>query len=165
MAPALCSELAAEFGADSADHLENVSTRGIEALGAAGVVPVICPLVSLYIRQGQEVPGRELIDMGLAPAIATDFNPGSCHTQSMHEVLTWSALRMRMSVGEALTAATLNAAASLNRAARLGTLEVGKQADVLVLDLPNHKHLVYEFGRNPVTHVVKAGRLVLERSA
>lgn len=159
------AELAAEFGADSADHLENVSTRGIEALGAAGVVPVICPLVSLYIRQGQEVPGRELIDMGLAPAIATDFNPGSCHTQSMHEVLTWSALRMRMSVGEALTAATLNAAASLNRAARLGTLEVGKQADVLVLDLPNHKHLVYEFGRNPVTHVVKAGRLVLERGA
>lgn len=159
------AELAAEFGADSADHLENVSDRGLEALGAAGVIPVICPLVSLFLRQGQEVPGRKLIDMGLAPAIATDFNPGSCFTQSMHEVLTWSALRMRMSAGEALTAATLNAAASLGRADDIGTLEVGKRADVLVLDVPNHKHLVYEFGRNPVVQVIKNGKLVHDRTA
>ena len=72
------AQLAAELGADSADHLEFVDDPGIEALGAAGVVPVLCPLVPLYLRQTQEAPGRRMIDAGLAPALATDFNPGSC---------------------------------------------------------------------------------------
>ena len=157
------AELAAEFGADSADHLECVTDKGIEALGNAGVIPVICPLVALYLRQEQEVPGRRMIDAGLAPAIATDFNPGSCYTQSMPEVMTWSALRMRMSASEVLTAATLNAAASLNRADDIGTLEVGKRADLLVLDVPNYRHLVYELGRSPVRVVVKSGRVVFEK--
>ena len=157
------AELAAEFGADSADHLECVTERGMAALGEAGVVPVICPLVALYLRQEQEVPGRRLIDLGLAPAVATDFNPGSCYTQSMPEVLSWSALRMNMSAAEVLTAGTLNAAASLNRAERLGSLEPGKQCDLLVLDVPNHRHLCYELGRNPVRTVVKQGRVVHER--
>ena len=157
------AELAAEFGADSADHLECVTDRGIEALGAAGVVPVLCPLVAMFLRQDQEAPGRRLVDLGLAPAIATDFNPGSCYTQSMPEVLSWSALRMHLTAGEALTAGTLNAAASLNRADRLGSLEPGKRCDLLVLDVPNHRHLCYELGRNPVRAVVKAGRVVHER--
>jgi len=155
--------LAAELGADSADHLEFVDEAGIEALGAAGVVPVLCPLVPLYLRQTQEAPGRRMIDAGLAPALSTDFNPGSCYLQSMHEVLTFAALRYRMSAAETLTAATLNAACSLGRGDRLGTLEPGKQADVLVLDLPNHRHLAYEFGRNPVRAVVKRGRVVVRR--
>ena len=158
------AELAAEFGADSADHLECVTDKGIEALGEAGVVPVICPLVALYLRQKQEVPGRRMIDAGLAPAIATDFNPGSCYTQSMPEVMTWSALRMNMTAGEVLTAGTLNAAASLNRAGDIGSLEPGKRADVLILDVPNHRHLAYELGRNPVRVVVKNGRVVHERT-
>ncbi|MDF1797787.1 MAG: imidazolonepropionase [Planctomycetota bacterium] len=157
------AELAAEFGADSADHLECVTDRGIEALGQAGVVPVICPLVALFLRQTQEVPGRRMIDMGLAPAVATDFNPGSCYTQSMPEVLSWSALRMNMTAGEVLTAGTLNAAVSLNRGERLGSLEPGKDCDLLVLDVPNHRHLAYELGRNPVRAVVKTGRVVHER--
>jgi imidazolonepropionase len=157
------AQLAAELGADSADHLEFVDQAGIEALGAARVVPVLCPLVPLYLRQSQEAPGRRMIDAGLAPALATDFNPGSCYLQSMPEVLTFAALRYRMSAAETLTAATLNAACSLGRGARIGTLEPGKQADVLVLDLPNHKHLVYEFGRNPVRAVVKRGRVVVRR--
>jgi imidazolonepropionase len=158
------AELAAEFGADSADHLECVTDKGIEALGEAGVVPVICPLVALYLRQQQEVPGRRMIDAGLAPAIATDYNPGSCYTQSMPEVMTWSALRMNMTAGEVLTAGTLNAAASLNRADLIGSLERGKRADLLILDVPNHRHLAYELGRNPVRVVIKAGRVVHERT-
>lgn len=157
------AELAAEFGADSADHLEFVTDKGIEALGEAGVVPVICPLVALYLRQAQEVPGRRMIDMGLAPAIATDFNPGSCYTQSMPEVFSWSALRLNMTAAEVLTAGTLNAAASLGRADQIGSLEAGKRADFLVLDVPSHKHLAYELGRNPVRVVFKAGKLVMER--
>ena len=155
--------LAAELGAESADHLEFVDEAGIEALGAAGIVPVLCPVVPLYLRQAQEAPGRRMIDAGLAPALATDFNPGSCYLQSMHEVLGFAALRYRMSAAEALTAATLNAACSLGRGARLGTLEPGKQADVLVLDVPNHRRLVYELGRNPVRAVVKRGRVVVRR--
>jgi imidazolonepropionase len=157
------AQLAAELGAASADHLEFVDEAGIAALGAAGVVPVLCPLVPLCLRQTQEAPGRRMIDAGLAPALATDFNPGSCYLQSMPEVLTFAALRYRMSAAEALTAATLNAACSLGRGAQLGTLEPGKQADLLVLDLPNHRHLAYEFGRSPVRAVVKRGRVVVRR--
>lgn len=151
------AELAAELGVASADHLEFVSERGVEAMAEAGVIPVLCPLVPLYLRVEQEVPARSMIEGGLAPALATDFNPGSCYTQSMHEVLTWAALRLRMSVGECLTAATLNAAASLGRSKRIGSLEPGKQADVLLLDVPNHRFLTYEFGWNPVRAVIKRG--------
>lgn len=154
------AELAAELGASSADHLEFVDTVGIEALASAGVIPVLCPLVPLYLRVDREVPARRMIDAGLAPALATDFNPGSCYAQSIPEVCTWAALRLRMSAGECLTAATLNAAASLDRSAEIGSLEVGKRADVVVLDSPNHRFLCYEFGRNPVRAVVTGGRLV-----
>jgi imidazolonepropionase len=157
------AELAAELGAASADHLEHASPRGIEALLRAGVVPVLCPVVPLFLRQEKEAPGRAIVDAGLAPAVSTDFNPGSCYLASLPEALAWAALRYRMTAGEALTAATLNAACSLGRGARLGSIEEGKQADLVVLDVPNHKHLVYELGRNPVRAVVKAGEIVLER--
>ncbi len=159
------AELAAEFGAASADHLEHVSERGIEALAAAGVIPVLCPLVPLYLRETAEAPARRMIAAGLAPALASDFNPGSCYSQSLFEVLTFAALRYGMGAREALTAATLNAACSLGRGASSGTLEVGKQADLLALDLPNVEHLAYEFGRNPVTAVIKRGELVCRRAA
>jgi imidazolonepropionase len=98
-----------------------------------------------------------MIDAGVAVALATDFNPGSCFLQSMPEVLTWAALRYRMSAAECLTAATLNAACSLGRGAVAGSLEVGKRADVAVLDVPNHRHAVYELGRNPVRAVLARG--------
>ncbi|MCE9595996.1 MAG: imidazolonepropionase [Planctomycetes bacterium] len=157
------AELAAELGAASADHLEHVSERGIEALRAAKVVPVLCPVVPLFLRQDKEAPGRRLIDAGLAVAISTDFNPGSCNLQSLPEVMSWAALRYRMSAAECLTAATLNAACSLGRGAEIGTLEVGKRADVVVLDAPNHRHLVYELGRSPVRAVVVRGRVAYSR--
>lgn len=157
------AELAAELGAASADHLECVTPTGIEALASAGVIPVLCPLVPLFLRQDEEAPAREMITAGLAPALATDFNPGSCYVQSMPEVLTWAALRYGMSASEALAAATLNAACSLGRGDRLGSIEVGKQADLALLDLPGYRHLTYEFGRNPVRVVVKGGEVVYER--
>lgn len=157
------AELAAELGAASADHLEFATDRGIEALARARVIPVLCPVVPLYLRLGKEAPARRMIGAGLAPAISTDFNPGSCYLQSMPEVLSWAALRYRMSAAEVLTAATLNAACSIGRGDRLGTIEPGKQADLLVLDVPSHVHLVYELGRNPVVAVIKAGEVVFER--
>jgi len=157
------AELAAELGAASADHLEFVSEAGIAALARAGVVPVLCPVVPLFLRLEREAPGRRMIDQGLAVAISTDFNPGSCYLQSLPEALSWAALRYRMTAAETLTAATLNAACSLGRGARLGTLEAGKQADLAVLDLPGHRHLVYELGRNPVVQTVKRGRIAKRR--
>jgi len=159
------AQLAAEFGAASADHLEHVSDEGIEALGRAGVVPVLCPLVPLYLRQEREAPARRMIEAGLAPALSSDFNPGSCYCQSLPEVLSFAALRYRMTAGECLTAATLNAAASLGRAHEIGSLEAGKRADVVVLDVPSHLHLAYEIGRNPVRAVVVRGRVCLERGS
>lgn len=158
------AELAAELGATSADHLEFVSEAGIEALAESAVVPVLCPLVPLYLRVDQEAPARRMIRAGLAPALATDFNPGSCYLQSLPEVFTWAALRMGLSVEECLNAGTLNAACSLGRGDRIGSIEAGKAADFALLDLPNFKHLTYEFGRNPVSHVFKAGRCVYDRS-
>ena len=157
------AELAAELGAASADHLEHVSAAGIDALAAAGVVPVLCPLVPLYLRDSAEAPARRMVEAGLAPALATDFNPGSCYLQSLFEVLTFSALRYGFTAREALTAATLNAACSVGRGERIGSLEVGKQADLLALDLPSVAHLTYEFGRNPVVAVVKRGAVVCRR--
>lgn len=159
------AQLAAELGAASADHLEFVSDEGIEALARSNVTAVLCPVVPLYLRVDKEAPARRLIDRGVAVAISTDFNPGSCYLQSLPEALTWAALRYRMSAAEALTSATLNAACSLGRGAQLGTLEPGKQADLVVLDVPNHRHLVYELGRNAVSAVVKRGRVVVDRRA
>jgi imidazolonepropionase len=104
-----------------------------------------------------------MVDAGLAPAIATDFNPGSCYVQSMPEVLSWAALRYGLSAAECLVGATLNAACSLRRGARIGTLEVGKQADFVLTDLPKLEHLSYELGRSPVRVVVKRGEVVYER--
>jgi|694.fasta_scaffold04652_11 imidazolonepropionase len=158
------AELAAQLGADSADHLEHIDRAGMDALAAAGVIPVLCPLVPICLRQEREAPGRAMIDAGLAPALSTDFNPGSCYLQSMPEVLSFAALRYRMSAAEALCGATLNAAASLGRADRLGSLEAGKDADLVLLDQPNHRHLVYELGRNPVRAVIKRGRVVVRRA-
>ncbi|MBL4771600.1 MAG: imidazolonepropionase [Planctomycetes bacterium] len=154
------AQLAAELGAASADHLEHVSDEGIEALGQAGVIPVLCPLVPLFLRESQEAPGRKMADAGLSVALATDFNPGSCYAMSLFEVLSYGALRYGLLAGEALTAATLNAACSLGRGDRIGTIEAGKQADLVITDLPGHRHLTYEMARSPVQHVIKSGRLV-----
>ena len=157
------ARLAAELGAATADHLEHVDEAGMEAMREAGVQPVLCPLVPLFLREPQEAPGRALVSRGLAPALATDFNPGSCYIQSLPEVASWAALRYGFTPAEALTAVTLNAAASLDLGARLGTLEPGKQADVVVTDLPNAQHLAYELARSPVRAVVKRGRVVHAR--
>ncbi|MEZ5980035.1 MAG: imidazolonepropionase [Planctomycetota bacterium] len=158
------ASLAAELGAATADHCERSDDAAFHAMAAASVQPVLCPLVPLYLREERhEARARRMVDAGLAPVLSTDFNPGSCYTQSMLLTLTFAALRYRMTAAECLVASTLNAAASLGRGDRLGTIEVGKDADLLVVDVPNLEHLVYEFGRDAVRTVVKRGSVVLER--
>jgi imidazolonepropionase len=152
------AELAVELGALSADHLMCVTPQGIAALAGSDTVAVLLPGTSFFLRS-DFAPARELIDAGCAVALATDCNPGSSPTESMPMILGLACLGMGMRVAEALTAATLNAAAALGRAHELGSIEEGKQADLVVLNAPTVHHLVYHYGVNPVRHVVKAGEI------
>jgi len=154
------AELAVELGALSADHLIHVSEAGIRALAASDTVAVLLPGTSFFLRSTY-APARAMVEAGCAVAVATDCNPGSSPTQSMPTILALACLGMGLTVEEALTAATLNAAAAIGRAGELGSLEVGKRADLLVLGAPSYHHLVYHYGVNEVHHVVKAGRVVV----
>jgi imidazolonepropionase len=154
------AELAVELGALSADHLVYVSAAGIRALADSDTVAVLLPGTSFFLRS-RYAPAREMIDAGCAVTLATDCNPGSSPTQSMPAILALACLVMGLTVEEAVTAATLNAAAAIGRAAEIGSLEVGKRADVTVLGAPTYHHLVYHYGVNPVRHVVKSGEIVV----
>ncbi|MGB0686074.1 MAG: amidohydrolase family protein, partial [Planctomycetota bacterium] len=115
---------------------------------------------SQFLRQDQEAPGRRLVDLGLAPAIATDFNPGSCYTPSLAEAAHFARVRLRLTAEEALHGVTLGAAASLGLDERKGHLRPGADADLLALDLPDHFHFGYGFGENPVAAMWLGGEAV-----
>ena len=134
--------LAAEVGAAAAAHLLYASPDGIAAMAEAGVIAIVLPGVSFFLRE-RFAPARALVDAGVPVAVATDCNPGSSHTESMPAVIALACLGAGLSSEEAVVAATLNAAAALGRADRVGTLEPGKQADLVVLDAPSPKHLVF----------------------
>jgi imidazolonepropionase len=155
------AELAAALEAKSADHLIAISDLGIEALAGSDVVAILLPGTSFFLLQHHYAPARRLIDAGVPVALATDCNPGSSNTESMPTILTLAIYEARMTVEEALTAATLNAACTLGLGEVIGSIEVGKQADLLILDAPNLLHLAYHYGVNPVRTVVKKGRVVV----
>ncbi len=154
--------LAAELGAVSADHLEYVSERGIAALARSGTCGILLPAATFFLMMEVRPPGRKLIEAGVPVVVATDFNPGSCPTESMGAVLWFAALSARLTVDEAITAATLNAAHALGRADRIGSLEPGKRANLVVHRVPNRYHLVYRFGVPRVGTVIVGGRVVYE---
>jgi imidazolonepropionase len=105
---------------------------------------------------------RDMIDAGIPVALATDYNPGSCNCDSMQFIITLACLQMKMTVAEAITASTINAAYSLEMGDRVGSLEVGKQADILIMDMPSYKFLPYHFGSNNVQTVIKNGKVIWE---
>jgi len=152
--------LAAELGAASADHLMYVSDRGIEALASSDTVANLLPATSFFLMSERYAPARELIDRGAIVSLSTDCNPGSSMTESMQAVLQLATLRMKMTVEEALTAATLNGAFSLRMADEIGSIEPGKRADFVLFEAPNYLHLVYHFGVNLVTAVFRDGQRV-----
>ncbi len=154
------ARVAAEVGAASADHLIAVSDKGIEHLAEAGITAVMLPGTSFFLMKHNYAPARRLIDAGVPVALATDCNPGSSNTESIPGVITLAVLEMGLTIAEALTAATLNAACSLGLGEDIGSVEVGKQADLLVLEAPNLFHLAYHFGVNPVGTVIKGGEIV-----
>jgi len=155
------AQLAAELGALSADHLIAVSDAGIEALAKSGVTAVLLPGTSFFLMKHNYAPARRLIEAGVPIALATDCNPGSSHTESMPMVLVLAVFELGLSVEEALTAATLNAACCLGLGDEIGSIEVGKRADLVLLDAPNAFHLAYHYGIIPVAAVVKDGRVVV----
>ena len=149
------AKLMAELGATTADHLEKTDERGIAALKKANVQPVLLP-GSVYALSSSSYPrAREVIEAGLAVVLATDFNPGSSPTPSMPMVLSLACTQMKMSPTEAISAATINAAYSLNRGDKIGSLESGKLANVAVFDCEDYRELAYWFGI-PQTHSVYA---------
>jgi imidazolonepropionase len=153
--------LAAELGAASADHLMFVSDRGIEALASSDTVANLLPATSFFLMSERYAPARELIDRGAIVSLSTDCNPGSSMTESMQTVIQLATLRMKLTVEEALTAATLNGAYSLRMADEIGSIEPGKRADFALIEAPNYLHLVYHFGVNLVTAVFRDGRRVV----
>jgi imidazolonepropionase len=156
--------LAAELGAASADHLEYASDAGMEALARAGTCGVLLPAATFFLMMDRKPPGRRLVDAGVPVVVATDFNPGSCPTDSMSAAVWFACLTARLGVDEAITASTLNAAASLNRADSSGSLEVGKRADIVIHDFPNRYHLVYRFGAPRIGSVIAGGEVVAVRT-
>jgi imidazolonepropionase len=152
--------LAAELGAASADHLEHASDAGVEALARAGTCGVLLPAATFFLMMDKRPPGRKLAEAGVPVVVATDFNPGSCPTESMGTAISFACLTAGLTVDEAITAATLNAAHALGRADRVGSLEPGKSANLVVHAVPNRYHLVYRFGVPRVRQVIVDGRLV-----
>src|SRR5438445_5668414 len=149
------AKLAAELKAATADHLEKTDEQGIAAMKSAGVQPVLLP-GSVYALGSSGYPrAREMIEVGLAVVLATDFNPGSSPTASMPMILSLACTQMKMSPPEAVTAATINAAHSLNRGDQIGSLERGKLANFSIFDCEDYRELAYWFGI-PQTHSVYA---------
>jgi len=155
------TELAVELGAVSADHLLHASDAGIQGLAASGVVATLLPMTAFSLKEPY-ARGRAMIDRGCAVALATDLNPGSCFSHSIPLLVALATLYMEMTPEEALTAITLNGAAALGRADRVGSLEPGKQGDVVILDYPSYRYIPYHIGVNTVAQVIKKGRLVYD---
>ncbi len=154
------AELAAELGAISADHLGAASDAGIKALAEAGVIATLLPGTIFSLGMKSYARARDMIDAGVAVTLATDYNPGSCNCDSMQFIITLACLQMKMTVAEAITASTINAAYSLEMGDRIGSLEVGKQADILIMDMPSYQFLPYHFGSNNVETVIKNGKVI-----
>jgi imidazolonepropionase len=150
--------LAAELKADSADHLLFIGPAEIAALAASGTVAVVLPGTAWWMRS-RRAPARDLIGAGVPVAIASDSNPGTCCTESLAAVAVHACLDSGLSVEETLTGMTLNAAASLGLAAETGSLEPGKSADLVILDAPDDRHLIYHWGVNLAATVVSRGRV------
>jgi imidazolonepropionase len=154
------SRLAVEFEAASADHLDKVSSGDIRALARSDVVATLLPGVNFHLGLKAYPPVRKLIEAGAIVALATDFNPGTSPTLNMQFILSVACSAMRMTPAEAISAATVNAACALRRADRLGSLEPGKQADLIVMDVGDYREIPYYFAVNHCRMTVKAGRIV-----
>jgi imidazolonepropionase len=159
------TRLAVDFEAASADHLDKLSSADIRALARSDVVATLLPGANFHLGLKTYSPARKLIDAGAIVALATDFNPGTSPTVNMQFILSLACSTLSMIPAEAISAATINAAYALRRADRLGSLESGKQADIIVLDVSDYREIPYYFAMNHCRMTVKAGSVVSRQSS
>jgi imidazolonepropionase len=155
------SELAAELRCLSADHLLQASDEGIHALADSGVVATLLPLTAFSLREPY-ARARTMIDTGCIVALATDFNPGSSFSASVPLLFSLACIYMQLSPEEAVTALTINGAAAIGCANRIGSIDVGKQGDLILLQFPSYKFLPYHVGMNIVDTVIKRGEIIVK---
>jgi imidazolonepropionase len=155
------AELAAEVGAVSADHLLQASDEGIRQMAEAGVVATVLPCTAFSLKE-HYARARQMIDQGCAVAVATDFNPGSCFTESVPLAIALTTLQMDMSIEEVITGLTLNGAAAVGRAGEIGSLDPGKRADLVVHEFPSYQFIPYHIGVSTVEKVIKNGRVIFD---
>ncbi|WP_240627448.1 imidazolonepropionase [Thermoflavimicrobium daqui] len=155
------AELAAAVGAVSADHLLKASDQGIQAMAEKEVVAVLLPGTAFFLM-AEMAQGRKMVDAGVPVALSTDCNPGSSPTVSLPLIMNLGCLKMGMTPAEVLTAVTINAAHAICRGHEIGSIEVGKKADLVIFDVPNYMSLSYLYGVNHAQTVIKNGRVVIE---
>ena len=156
------TELAVEVGAISAEHLAVTSDEGIKQLAASDTIGVILPGTSFYLGKDKYARAREMIDAGAAIAISTDFNPGSSVTENLQLIMSIAALKLKMSPAEVWHAVTVNAAYAIDRGDVAGSLAIGRKADIVIWDAPNHMYIPYHYGVNHVHTVFKNGEIIFE---
>jgi len=153
------SLLAGELSADSAEHLIATNEDGMRALAHGKTSAVLLPGTSFYLGK-QYAPARRMIELGIPVVLATDFNPGSCPSLNMQMIINMGYLKYRMTPEEILTAVTINAACAIGRGDTAGTLEKGKQGDIVIWDAPDFEMLCYRFGSNLSLQTIKKGEMV-----
>ena len=156
------TELAAKLGAVSADHLLHASDKGIAELAKGDIVATLLPGTAFSLKESY-ARGRYIIDQDCAVSLATDFNPGSCFTESIPLIFVLATLYMGITIEEAVTALTINGAAAVDRADRIGSIDVGKTGDVIILEFPSYKYIPYHIGVSCVEKVIKNGSLVFDK--
>lgn len=154
------ASLAAELGAASADHLVKTSPEDIRALAESDTVAVALPCTPFGLADAHYTPAKQILEAGGLLALATDVNPGTAWCESMQFVLALACRYLKLTPAQAIAAATINAAAALGLAEEIGSIEPGKQADLIVLSVPDYRHLGYRFGTNLVETVIKRGKVV-----
>ena len=152
-----------KLGAISMDHLDCVSDKDIKKIAESKIISVLLPGVAFHLMSNDYAPARKMIETGVPVAIASDFNPGSCPCFSMQTIIALACRMMKMTPEETINAATINAAHALGKAREIGSLEIGKKADIIILDIPNYRQLPYWFGDNLVDIVIKSGKIVVKR--
>ena len=157
------AELAAELRCISADHLVGASDEGIRKMAEAGVVATLLPGTSFNLQSGKHARARFMIDSGLPVAVSTDYNPGSCPTENLQLVMSLASLILKMTPEEVLTAVTMNGAAALGLEKEIGSIEVGKKADLVIFDSRNLEYIIYHFGINHTDLVIKDGKVVFDK--
>jgi len=151
------AELAAEMGAITADHLVHVSETGIRAMAARGVIAVLLPGTTFFLGSKKYAPVRKMIEQGIAVALATDFNPGSCTTLNLQEIMSIAVTQMGVSPAEALTFVTVSGACAVGMEGVVGSIERGKRADLAIFETGDYREISYLFGINHCTTVIKSG--------